>query len=210
MPPEYGLYGAMLPAIVGALWGSSWHLVSGPTNATALMVFATVGALAAPFPPSYVALVLTLNLMIGLIKLGLGLARLGALVNLISMTVIVGFTAGAGLLIIGAQLGNFFGIDVPQQTSFVGALATFLAHVRDADPWTALVGSVTIAAALASRQWWPRVPYMLTGIVARAVIAFALARFGIANVATLGPLPSALPPLSMPDFSPAIWRQLAP
>jgi len=210
MPPEYGLYGAMLPAIVGALWGSSWHLVSGPTNATSLMVFATVGALAAPFTPSYVALVLTLNLMIGLIKLGLGLARLGALVNLISMTVIVGFTAGAGLLIIGAQLGNFFGIDVPQQTIFVGALATFLAHVRDADPWTALVGSVTIAAALASRRWWPRVPYMLTGIVAGAVTAFALARFGIANVATLGPLPSALPPLSMPHFSPAIWRELAP
>src|SRR6516164_10506473 len=69
MPPEYGLYGAMLPAVVGALWGSSWHLVSGPTNATSLMVFATVGALAAPFSATYVALVLTLNLMVGLIKL---------------------------------------------------------------------------------------------------------------------------------------------
>ena len=79
MPPEYGLYGAMLPAIVGALWGSSWHLVSGPTNATSLMVFATVGALAVPFTPSYVTLVLTLNLMVGLTKLGLGLARLGSL-----------------------------------------------------------------------------------------------------------------------------------
>ena len=72
MPPEYGLYGAMLPAIVGALWGSSWHLVSGPTNATSLMVFATVSAFAAPFTPTYVTLVLTLNLMVGLIKLGLG------------------------------------------------------------------------------------------------------------------------------------------
>src|SRR5678810_1486583 len=79
LPPEYGLYGAMLPAIVGALWGSSWHLVSGPTNATSLMVFATVGALAVPFTPSYVAIVLTLNLMVGLMKLGLGLARLGSL-----------------------------------------------------------------------------------------------------------------------------------
>src|SRR5437762_3246313 len=69
MPPEYGLYGAMLPAIVGALWGSSWHLVSGPTNATSLMVFATVSALAVPFTPVYVQLVLTLCLMIGLIKL---------------------------------------------------------------------------------------------------------------------------------------------
>ena len=56
MPPEYGLYGAMLPAIVGALWGSSWHLVSGPTNATSLMVFATVSAFATPFTPAYVSL----------------------------------------------------------------------------------------------------------------------------------------------------------
>src|ERR1700757_2103595 len=84
VPPEYGLYGAMLPAVVGALWGSSLHLVSGPTNATSLMVFASVGALAAPFSPDYVRLVLTLNLMIGLIKLALGLARLGVLVNFIS------------------------------------------------------------------------------------------------------------------------------
>src|SRR5213080_5454139 len=76
MPPEYGLYGAMLPAIVGALWGSSWHLVSGPTNATSLMVFATVTSFATPFTPTYVTLVLTLNLMVGLIKLGLGGARL--------------------------------------------------------------------------------------------------------------------------------------
>src|SRR5678815_2821853 len=129
MPPEYGLYGAMLPAIVGALWGSSWHLVSGPTNATSLMVFATVGTLAPPFSGAYIARVLTLNLMIGLLKLGLGLARLGTLVNFISTTVVVGFTAGAGLLIISAQLRNFFGLSIPQQPSFVGALADFFAHI---------------------------------------------------------------------------------
>ena len=109
----------MLSAIVGALWGSSWHLVSGPTNATSLMVFATVGALAVPFTPTYVALVLTLNLMVGLMKLGLGLARLGSLVNFISTAVVIGFTAGAGLLIIGAQLRNFFGISVPQEPTFL-------------------------------------------------------------------------------------------
>jgi SulP family sulfate permease len=210
MPPEYGLYGAMLPAIVGALWGSSWHLMSGPTNATSLMVFATIGTLAAPFSAAYVALVLTLNLMIGLIKLGLGLARLGALVNFISTTVIVAFTAGAGLLIIGAQLRSFFGIDVPQQSSFVGSLIAFFAHVRESDPWTIVVGVATLAAALAGKRWLPRIPYLLTGIVAGALAALALAQLGIAEVATLGPLPSALPSLSMPAFSPAVWRELAP
>src|SRR5512140_239144 len=97
MPPEYGLYGAMLPAIVGALWGSSWHLVSGPTNATSLMVSASLSALALPFSPEYLRLALTLNLMLGVTKLALGVARLGALTNFVSQTVIVGFTAGAGV-----------------------------------------------------------------------------------------------------------------
>jgi sulfate permease, SulP family len=210
MPPEYGLYGAMLPAIVGALWGSSWHLISGPTNATSLMVFATVGALAAPFSPAYISLVLTLNVMVGLIKFGLGVARLGALVNFISTTVIVGFTAGAGLLIISAQLRNFFGVDVPQHPSFVQALGEFFAHLRDVDPWTVAVGLATLAAAWVGRRYAPRVPYMLTAIVGGAIVAFALARFGVANVATVGALPSAIPPLSTPDFAPSVWRDLVP
>ncbi len=210
MPPEYGLYGAMLPAIVGALWGSSWHLVSGPTNATSLMVFATVSALALPFSPAYVTLVLTLNLMVGLIKLGLGLARLGALVNFISTTVIVGFTAGAGILIIGAQLRNFFGLDVPQHPSFVVTATEFLTHIADVDRWTLLVGVATLAGAWAGRRFLPRIPYMLTAIVVGSLAAVALARAGVANVATIGVLPSALPPPSAPDFSASTWRDLAP
>jgi SulP family sulfate permease len=210
MPPEYGLYGAMLPAVVGALWGSSWHLVSGPTNATSLMVFATVGAFAPPFTAAYVARVLTLNLMVGLIKLGVGLARLGALVNFVSTTVIVGFTAGAGLLIISAQLRNFFGLSVPQHPSFLPALADFVEHVRETHWPTLLVGVASLAAAFAGRRWLPRIPYMFTGIVAGAVVAAALGFAGVQGIATIGALPSAIPPLSWPDFSLAAWRELAP
>jgi sulfate permease, SulP family len=210
MPPEYGLYGAMLPAIVGALWGSSWHLVSGPTNATSLMVFATVSALAVPFTPAYVQLVLTLCLMIGLIKLALGIARLGSLVNFISTTVVVGFTAGAGLLIIAAQLRNFFGLDVPQSSSFFTAISSVVSHISEIDGWTLAVGFVTLGAALAGKRWFAPIPYMLTGIVAGGVLAYVLAAVQIAHVATLGPLPSALPTLSMPDFALAEWRELAP
>ena len=210
MPPEYGLYGAMLPAIVGALWGSSWHLVSGPTNATSLMVFATVGAIAAPFSSMYVGLVLTLTFIIGAIKLLLGIARLGALVNFISTTVIVGFTAGAGFLIIGAQLRNFFGIVAPQQVNFPSALSTFLAHLGEIDIATTGVGIVTLAAALIGRRYFPRVPYLLTGIVAGSALAFLLSLFHVASVATLGALPSALPPLSMPDFTLSTWQTLVP
>src|SRR6185437_11200345 len=210
MPPEYGLYGAMLPAVVGALWGSSWHLVSGPTNATSLMVFATVGALAVPFTPAYVGLVLTLNLMVGLVKLGLGVARLGALVNFISTSVVIGFTAGAGCLIVGAQLHSFFGIAIPQHPNFIHSLTAFFARLGETDPATLSVGIVTLAAAIASARWLKRVPYMLTAIVVGAVYAWVLERMGIAHVATIGALPSAIPPLSMPEFSLRTWETLAP
>ena len=210
MPPEYGLYGAMLPAIVGALWGSSWHLVSGPTNATSLMVFATVSAFAAPFTPTYVTLVLTLNLMVGLIKLGLGLARLGSLVNFISTAVVIGFTAGAGLLIIGAQLRNFFGIPIPQEASFLLGLRDFVTHLDETDPAVLAVGAFTLLAAMAGKRWWPRVPYMLTGIVLGAAFAWMLGLLNLAHVPTIGALPSAVPPLSAPDLSLHTWQTLAP
>ena len=210
VPPELGLYGAMLPAVVGALWGSSRHLVSGPTNATSLMVFASLGALAAPFSPDYVRLVLTLSLMIGLVKLALGLARLGVLVNFISTTVIVGFTAGAGLLIVSAQLRNFFGLEVPQQPTFAAALTQFVQHVSETDSWAVAVGLATLLAALIGRRVLPRVPYMLTGTIGGALFAYALSRNGIARVPTIGALPSAIPPFSLPDLSLATLRSLAP
>ena len=76
MPPEYGLYAAMLPVVVAALWGSSWHQMSGPTNTISLAVFATMAPLAAPGSADYVKLVLTLALLIGLMQLAMGLARL--------------------------------------------------------------------------------------------------------------------------------------
>jgi len=210
MPPEYGLYGAMLPAVVGALWGSSCHLVSGPTNATSLMVFATVTAFATPFTPTYVTLVLTLNLMVGLIKLGLGVARLGALVDFISNAVIIGFTAGAGLLIVGAQLRNFFGLAIPQHASFIYGISDFAAHIDETQLPVVAVGLVTLFAALAGKRWFPRIPYMLTGIVVGALFALLLALFDLAHVPTVGALPSAVPPLSVPDFSLQTWQALAP
>ena len=210
LPPQYGLYGAMLPAVVGALWGSSWHLVSGPTNATSLMVSASLAALALPFSPEYLRLALTLGLMIGLIKLGLGLARLGALVNFISTTVIVGFTAGAALLIIAAQLANFFGVPPAHPATFGHALAAFAQHLGDIEPWTAAVGVVSVLAALAARRALPRIPYLLVGMIVGSAFAYALSRLGVARVATVGALPSALPPLSLPDFSGDTWRRLAP
>ncbi|MGL4185437.1 MAG: SulP family inorganic anion transporter, partial [Thiotrichaceae bacterium] len=95
MPPQYGLYAGMIPAIVAALFGSSRQLVSGPTTAASVVLFSALSIHATPGSADYVVLALTLTFMVGVFELALGLARMGSLVNFISHSVVVGFTAGA-------------------------------------------------------------------------------------------------------------------
>ena len=204
LPPQYGLYAAMVPAVVAALWGSSWHLVSGPTTAISVLVFATVSPLAAPGSEHYVVMVLTLSLMAGVIQLAMGLARLGAIVNFISHTVIIGFTAGAACLIFASQIKNFFGLAVPRGASFHETLLYAGEHLGEAHLWVTLVGVVTVGAGLLAKRFLPRWPYMIFAMVAGSLFAM-LANHVLGTEATgietVGALPSAVPSLSMPDLS---------
>lgn len=104
MPPEYGLYAAIVPTIVAALFGSSWHLVAGPSTTASLVLATALAAFAEPGSAHYVKLAITLAFMVGLMELSLGALRLGALVNFVSHSVIVGFTAGVGIIIIITQI----------------------------------------------------------------------------------------------------------
>ena len=211
MPPEYGLYAAMVPAVVAALWGSSWHLVSGPTNAISLVVFATMGTMAEPGSAAYVSLVLTLTFMVGLMQLVMGMARLGSLVNFISHTVVIGFTAGAALLIIASQVKNFFGIHIPHGSMFFRIFGTLFAHVGDINPYVLLIGLVTLLSGIVVRSWMPRIPYMIVAMLVGSLVALALNEsFGadVTGIKTIGALPGALPPLSMPHFSFDTMREL--
>ncbi|OFZ98980.1 MAG: sodium-independent anion transporter [Betaproteobacteria bacterium RIFCSPLOWO2_02_67_12] len=204
LPPQYGLYAAMVPAVIAALWGSSWHLVSGPTNAISLVVFATMTQLAEPGSAKYINLVLMLTFLVGATQLVAGLARLGVLVNFISHTVVVGFTAGAALLIIASQLRNFFGVPVPAGTSFFETLHAFGAGADEIQTTTLLVGVITLAAGIAARRWLPRVPYMIVAMLAGALAGYAINRWhplGGISIRVLGALPAALPAFSVPQFS---------
>jgi SulP family sulfate permease len=213
LPPEYGLYAAMVPAVVAALFGSSWHLVSGPTNAISIVVFATLSPLADPGSPDYVRLVLTLTLLTGAFQLAMGLARMGTLVNFISHTVVVGFTAGAALLIVASQVKNFFGIMVPRGAHFHEVLGHFARQVDDINPYVLAVSLVTLVSGIALRRWQQKFPYMIGAMVAGSLAALGLNEwFGehTAQITTLGALPASLPPLSLPDFSAGALRQAAP
>ncbi len=213
MPPQYGLYAAMLPAIVAALWGSSWHLVSGPTTAISIVVFATMSPLATAGSPEYVRLVLTLTLLVGVFQLGLGVLRLGALVNFVSHTVVVGFTAGAAVLIAASQVKNFFGIALPRGASVFQVLAGLVQQAGQINLFVLAVALATMLASLAARRWWPRMPHMIAAMVAGSLVAalldqiFANTRTGITSI---GALTIGLPPLSRPDFSADTIEKLVP
>ncbi|GAP35801.1 SulP family inorganic anion transporter [Piscinibacter sakaiensis] len=214
MPPEYGLYAAMLPAIVAALWGSSWHLVSGPTTAISIVVFATIGPLAEAGSAEYVALVLTLTLLVGLIQLALGLFRLGTLVNFVSHTVVVGFTSGAAVLIAASQVRNFFGIDIERGASVWRVLAALGSQLAQVNPWVTGTALATVAASLACRRWLPRVPHMIVGMVAGSLVAAALNALAggaeATGIRSIGALKIGLPPLSRPDLSLQTLERLLP
>lgn len=210
LPPEHGLYTAMVPAVVAALFGSSWHLVSGPTTAISIVVFAAISPLAEPGSAEYLSLALTLTFLVGAIQLAMGLARLGTLVNFISHTVVIGFTAGAALLIAASQLKNFLGIPVPRGASFLQTLRAVAAEARSLDPYAAAVGLATLAAGIAVKRLAPRVPYMIAAMLAGSLAGVALTRLlgPAATIRTVGALPGPLPPLSHPSLAPAVLQRL--
>ena len=204
LPPQYGLYAAMMPAIIAALFGSSWHLVSGPTTAISIAVFASVSPYATPGSPEFIALVLTMTFLTGVFQLALGLARMGVLVNFISHTVVIGFTAGAAMLIAGSQIKNFFGLDIPRGTPFFETLHLFALQVGSINPYVLAVSLVTLGVGILTKRFASRLPYMIVAMVAGSLFALGLnAYFGVdtTHVRTVGALPSGLPPLSLPDFS---------
>jgi SulP family sulfate permease len=213
LPPQYGLYAAMVPPALSALLGSSWHMVAGPTNAVAILLFASLVHLATPGSPDYISLVLTVTFLTGVFQLAMGIARLGALVNFISHTVIVGFSAGAAILIATQQLKSFLGIPMPADASFAQTIYQTLLRLGEINPWVVGVGVFTIVAGLLAKRYVKQVPFMISATVAGSLFALLLDSVfghGVTRIATVGALPASLPPLSAPDLSIDTLTKVAP
>jgi SulP family sulfate permease len=209
LPPEYGLYTAIVPAIIAALFGSSSHLVSGPTTAISIVLFTTVSPLVPTGTPTYIEMVLTITFLAGLFQLCLGIARLGALANFVSHSVVVGFTAGAALLIGTSQLSNFLGVPGSKRHAFVHIWADLVPHLASVNFVILTIAVATLASALLFKRFLPRIPGMLFAMVIGSL--FSLVLNGKEHgVRLLGSLPSHLPPLSLPDLSTVNIRNLAP
>lgn len=209
LPPEFGLYSAIVVQILAGFFGSSLHMVTGPTVALSVMIPSVLGAYAVVGSPHYIGLSLSLMFLVGIIQLAFALFRLGGLVNFISHTVVVGFTAGAGLLIVFSQLPVAFGLDLPRGLSFFERFYILLSKLSSVDISSFLVAFSTMAVALLLRRLGKRLPCLLLGLLFGVFLAQLLGFFGY-GVRYLGALPSVLPQFSLPNLSFSLLAELFP
>jgi SulP family sulfate permease len=209
LPPEYGLYTAMVTPIIAALFGSSRHLVSGPTTAISIVVFSAISHHAEPGTTEFVMLALTLTFLAGVYQLGFGLARLGSLVNFVSHTVVIGFTAGAAILIATSQMKHITAIAVPKGESFLHTWADLYQGLSDINGFVLSIAVGTLLIAILAKKIMPKSPYLLVGMIVGSVMAIFLKEYS-AGIKLIGEIPAHLPPLSSPEFSLETIKMLAP
>ena len=209
LPPEYGLYTAMVTPIIAALFGSSFHLVSGPTTAISIVVFSAISHHATPGTAEFLSLTLTLTFLAGVYQLAFGLARLGSLVNFVSHTVVIGFTAGAAILIATSQMKHITGIEIPKGESFLHTWADLYQGLGNINGYLFVIAIVTLLSALLIKKWMPKSPYLLTGMIVGSIVAILFKDF-TTSIKLVGEIPAHLPPLSSPDFSFSTIKMLAP
>ena len=209
LPPEYGLYTAMVTPIIAALFGSSLHLVSGPTTAISIVVFSAVSHHADVGTPEFVSLALTLTFLAGVYQFAFGVARLGVLVNFVSHTVVIGFTAGAAILIATSQIKHITGIFVPKGETFMHTWVDLYQGIGEFNIYLLLIAFVTGITAYTTKKISPQIPGLLLGMIAGSLMAFFLKDY-TNGIKLVGEIPAHLPPLSMPDFSFETIQMLAP
>lgn len=209
LPPEYGLYTAMVTPIVAALFGSSLHLISGPTTAISIVIFSAISHHAEPGSAEFIRLALTITFLSGIYQLAFGLARLGSLVNFVSHTVVIGFTAGAAILIATSQMKNVLGIAVPKGESFFHTWIDVFTEVGDINYPVLVIALVTLMTTVIAKRFVPKVPNLLAGLIVGSVIALFFTG-AESDIKLVGEIPAHLPPLSMPEFSFSTLQIMAP
>ena len=212
LPPEYGLYTAIIPCIVAALFGSSWHVMSGPTNANSLALFAMLSPLAVAFSPAYIQLALAVTVIVGVLQWLIGALRLGVLANFISPAVLFGFTSGAALLIAVHALPDFLGLAAASEHSAAGVLAHVLRQLPHANPAALAVAGITLAVALGLRRFRRNWPYMLIGLAMATALAWGWSLWTVGSATPssalriVGTIATPWPRFEVPRIS---WAQAA-
>ena len=198
LPAEYGLYTAMVPTILAALFGSSMVMVSGPTTAISAIVFSALSGSYEIGSPEFVTAAVMLAILVGLIQIGFAMARAGKLASFVSHSVMLGFTMAAAVLIFVSQLKDAFGLEVERGGSVLERLSRLATNAGDIQQAPLIVAAVTFAAALLFSRFAPRLPgYLIAMLV--GTLAAQLVPGGEA-IRTIGTIDAILPTLVFPSM----------
>jgi len=198
LPPVYGLYAALVPPVVAALWGSCRQLVTGPMATASLISAATVAALAAPGSEAFISYSILLALLVGVLRIVVGLLRLGVLVNLLSAPVVTGFANAAALMIASSQLQDVLGVRGTQHAYYVQTIWSILQQLPAADVPTLGLGLLTAAILVALRRHTGKI---LIAVVVSTVVAWASGFSG----AVVGTIEPGLPSFQVPQID---WQAI--
>lgn len=205
LPPAMGLYAAAIPAIVGALFRSSRHVVTGPTNALSLLVGSAVAAQAAQHGAVPMEVGVTLALMVGLIQFFSGLLRLDAIADYISQPVLRGYITGAATLVAAGQLANAVGTKAASGNLWE-TLINWLATLPHTQPLAVAFTLGTLCIVLVLRRFNRRIPGALVAMTISIVVSnlFDLHTQGLRLVSDLAPIPAGFPPFTVPKVALAV------
>ncbi|MFW6277970.1 MAG: SulP family inorganic anion transporter [Halorhodospira sp.] len=210
MPPHYGLYAAFVPVAVAVIWGSSPQLSTGPVAVIALLTATALAPLATPGSEEHIALAVVLALLVGILKLLLGLFSLGTLINFLAHPVMLGFTSAAALVIALSQVNDLLGVPLDRDRGIVLGVIDALGRLPEAHLPTLAMGLAAIGLMLGARYWLPRVPGVIVAVGVLIPLSH-LTGFEAAGGAVVGEIPQGLPAPSLiiPDWS-TVLELLAP
>ena len=226
LPPQIGLYASIVPLIIYGLLGTSRTLAVGPVAIVSLLVASGVAPLADAGSAEYVQLALTLAFLVAVIQFGMGVVRMGFVVNFLSHPVVAGFTSAAAIVIGFSQLKHLLGVNIPRTHYFYEQVLYAAEHMLESNVVTVIIGLGGIAVLLYFQKWLgkhlekTRLPESVIVPVTKAgplvvvllgtvsVLAFKL--FDSAGVKIVGDVPAGLPPITLPVFDFDVWQLLLP
>lgn len=195
LPPEVGLYTAIIGSIVAGLWGSSNHVQTGPTNTTSLLVLSALLTVATPHTSEYLMAAGILALLVGIFRLIMGLARLGVMVNFVSDSVIVGFTAGAGVLIFANQLRHLLRLNIASTPSLWDTFVAVAGHIQETHLISLGLGVIAMLSVIIFKRINERLPGALLAMVITSALV-AIFKLDVAGVRVISEMPRSLPTMT--------------